>query len=74
MFRRLFWFVLGALAGIYGTQWIKRKALEIGDRVTLASVLQAAVDGLKYLIDKLTELWKKESTDSVDDASKSSLN
>jgi hypothetical protein len=61
MFRRMFWFGLGVLAGVYGTAWMKRKAIEIGERVTLASVIQAVTDVAKFLIDKLLELWKKDA-------------
>lgn len=61
MFRRMFWFALGVIAGIYGTAWLKRKASEFGERLTLASVIQAVTDVSKFLIDKLLELWKKES-------------
>lgn len=61
MFRRLFWFGLGILAGVYGTAWLKRKAAEIGERLTLASALQVVTDVSKFLIDKLLELWKKDA-------------
>jgi hypothetical protein len=61
MFRRLFWFGLGILAGVYGTAWMKRKAAEIGERLTLASALQVVTDVSKFLIDKLLELWKKDA-------------
>lgn len=61
MFRRLFWFGLGVAVGVYGTAWMKRKAAEIGERLTLASALQVVTDVSKFLIDKLLELWKKDA-------------
>lgn len=61
MFRRLFWFGLGVFAGVYGTAWLKRKAAEIGERLTLASAIQVVTDVSKFLIDKLLELWKKDA-------------
>jgi hypothetical protein len=65
MFRRLFWFGLGILAGVYGTAWMKRKAAEIGERLTLASAIQVVTDVSKFLIDKLLELWKKDADVAV---------
>jgi hypothetical protein len=61
MFRRMFWFGLGVAAGVYGTAWMKRKAAEIGERLTLASVIQVVTDVSKFLIDKLLDLWKKDA-------------
>jgi hypothetical protein len=46
---------------VYGTAWLKRKASELGQRLTLASVIQVVTDVSKFLIDKLLELWKKEA-------------
>ncbi len=66
MFRRMFWFGLGVIAGIYGTAWMKKKATELGERLTLASVIQAVTDVSKYLIDKLLDLLKKDAPTPVD--------
>lgn len=66
MFRRMFWFGLGVIAGIYGTAWMKKKATELGERLTLASVIQAVTDVSKYLIDKLLDLLKKDASTPVD--------
>ena len=66
MFRRRFWFGLGVIAGIYGTAWMKKKATELGERLTLASVIQAVTDVSKYLIDKLLDLLKKDAPTPVD--------
>lgn len=44
MFRRLFWFVAGAVAGITGVSWVKRRAGEMRDALTLRSVLGTVKD------------------------------
>jgi hypothetical protein len=62
----MFWFGLGVIAGIYGTAWMKKKATELGERLTLASVIQAVTDVSKYLIDKLLDLLKKDASTPVD--------
>jgi hypothetical protein len=66
MFRRMFWFGLGVVAGIYGTAWVKKKATEMGERLTLATVIEAVTDVSKFLIDKLLDLLKKDEVVPVD--------
>jgi hypothetical protein len=39
MFRRAFWFVCGAVSGILGLAWVKRRAREITGSLTPGSVL-----------------------------------
>jgi hypothetical protein len=70
MFRRMFWFGLGVIAGIYGVDWVKRKVAELGERVTVASVIQVITDASKFLIDALLKTWKKEgaATEHLGDA------
>ncbi|MFZ9444855.1 MAG: hypothetical protein ACO277_01735 [Ilumatobacteraceae bacterium] len=38
MFRRLFWFVLGAVCGVLGVEWARRRANEIREAITVESV------------------------------------
>lgn len=38
MFRRLFWFVLGAVCGVLGVAWARRRANEIREAITVESV------------------------------------
>jgi hypothetical protein len=45
---------------------MKKKATELGERLTLASVIQAVTDVSKYLIDKLLDLLKKDASTPVD--------
>lgn len=68
MMRRMFWFVLGAVTGAYATVVVKRKIVDLGQRLTLANVLQALIDAVKHLLDLLLELWKNNlgSTRSPD--------
>jgi hypothetical protein len=66
MFRRMFWFGLGVVAGIYGTAWVKKKATEMGERLTLATVIEAVTDVSKFLVDKLLDLLKKDEVVPVD--------
>jgi hypothetical protein len=44
MFRRLFWFVAGAVAGITGMSWLKRRATEMREAITPSSVLSLLGD------------------------------
>jgi hypothetical protein len=46
MFRRLFWFVSGAVAGIAGMSWLKRRAAEMREAITPASVLALLKDAV----------------------------
>lgn len=50
--RRVFWFVLGAVAGASAVIWARRKAEAVAERLTPA----ALVDELRRV---LTALWDK---------------
>lgn len=47
MFRRLFWFVLGALAALFGYGWLRRQA----DQVATKESVDQFIDGL---VDRVT--------------------
>ena len=47
MMRRLFWFLLGALAGVVGVSWATRKVVDFSEQVKLASVVSALVSGVQ---------------------------
>lgn len=49
MFRRLFWFLSGAVAGVAGVSWAKRRASDLRDAVTFESSVALAGDLLKIL-------------------------
>lgn len=59
--RRLFWFVSGAIAGITGMSYLRRKAGEIAGKLTPAAVFDALVDVVRVIVRKIFELVKPES-------------
>lgn len=61
MMRRLFWFVSGAIAGITGMSYLRRKAGEIAGKLTPAAVFDALVDVVRVIVRKIFELVKPES-------------
>ncbi len=68
MMRRLFWFLLGAIAGVVGVSWAKRKVVDFSEQVTLASVVSALVRGVQTAVASLVGYAQgffasKESTD-----------
>ena len=68
MMRRLFWFLLGAIAGVVGVSWAKRKVVDFSQQVTLASVVSALVRGAQTAVASLIGYAQgffstKESTD-----------
>lgn len=68
MMRRLFWFLLGAIAGVVGVSWAKRKVVDFSEQVTLASVASALVRGAQTAVASLIGYAQgffstKESTD-----------
>jgi hypothetical protein len=68
MMRRVFWFLLGAIAGVVGVSWAKRKVVDFSEQVTLASVVSALVRGAQTAVASLIGYAQgffstKESTD-----------
>jgi hypothetical protein len=68
MMRRLFWFLLGAIAGVVGVSWAKRKVVDFSEQVTLASVVSTLVRGAQTAVASLIGYAQgffstKESTD-----------
>jgi hypothetical protein len=68
MMRRLFWFLLGAVSGVVGVSWAKRKVVDFSEQVTLASVVSALVRGAQTAVASLIGYAQgffstKESTD-----------
>ena len=59
MMRRLFWFLLGVVAGITGMKWMRRKAGEIAEKLTPAAVFETLVDLVKLVVRKIFELVEK---------------
>ena len=44
MFRRLFWFVLGALAALFGYGWLRRQADHIATKESVDQFIDGLVD------------------------------
>lgn len=66
MMRRLFWFVLGALSGVYATVWVRRTAGEMAEKLSpsavadqvlhvLKALAKAAMSGAGALVDVVSE-------------------
>ena len=56
MLRRLFWFVLGVVAGIYGTLWVRNAASEISQRLSPSAILEQVVEVIRLGFAKLREV------------------
>ena len=74
MMRRLFWFVLGVVSGAYAVLWVRRKATVIGEKLTLSAILHAVLDAVKFLLDKLIELLKKDAEQRIETPASSPQN
>ena len=58
--RRLFWFMLGVVAGITGMKWMRRKAGELAEKLTPTAVFETLVDLVKLVVRKIFELVEKQ--------------
>ena len=65
MMRRLFWFVSGAIAGVTGMSYARRKAGEIAGKLTPAAVFDALVEVVRVIVRKIFELVKPASEPPV---------
>lgn len=55
MFRRLFWFFSGVVAGATGVLWVKKKAGEIAQQLTPAAIFETLLDIAKALFEKVMD-------------------
>lgn len=55
MFRRLFWFFSGVIAGATGVLWVKKKAGEIAQQLTPAAIFETLLDIAKALFEKVMD-------------------
>lgn len=44
MIRRLFWFFLGAATALFASSWFKKKAAELGDKLTAENIARSVVE------------------------------
>ena len=55
MFRRLFWFVLGALAALFGYGWLRRQADHIATKESVDQFNDGLVDRVMTAKDKVSD-------------------
>lgn len=60
--RRMFWFVLGAISGVSGVLWVRRKAIAAAEKMTPSAILSVLIDSAKSLVTRLVALYGKSST------------
>ena len=51
--RRLFWFFLGVVAGIYGTLWVRDTASDLSQRLTPSAILEQVVEVLRSVFERV---------------------
>ena len=61
MMRRMFWFVLGAISGVCGTLWVRRKAVAAAEKMTPSAILAVLIDSAKSLVTRLIALYSKST-------------
>lgn len=66
MFRRMFWFVLGAVAGVYGVTAARKKAADLGEKLTLANALELLVASAKQLVESIVAAWNRRQGGDTD--------
>jgi len=60
MFRRMFWFILGAVAGATAVVWVRRKAEAVAEKLTPSAILAELRTVAVALWEKLLELRTPE--------------
>ena len=55
MFRRLFWFVLGALAALFGYGWLRRQADQVATKESVDQFIDGLVDRVMTAKDKVSD-------------------
>lgn len=63
MMKRLFWFLLGAVAGAYAILWGKKKATEVAENLTPEVVARSLFDAARSIVRRAVALYKNEDTD-----------
>ena len=56
MMKRLFWFVLGAFAGVFGVRYAKNKAREAAEQLTPAQIAADILEGAVKLAQQGMEI------------------
>lgn len=63
MMKRLFWFLLGAIAGAYAVVFGKKKATEVAESLTPEAIARSLFDVARALIRRAIALYKGEEVD-----------
>ena len=66
MMKRLFWFVLGVVAGIFGLRYVKEKARDAADQLTPAQFASDILDGAVKLVNQGIEIVRNLRADDVE--------
>lgn len=61
--KRLFWFLLGAIAGAYAVVFGKKKATEVAESLTPEAIARSLFDAARALIRRAIALYKGEEVD-----------
>jgi uncharacterized membrane protein len=63
MMKRLFWFLLGAIAGAYAVLWGKKKATEVAENLTPEAIARSLFDTARALVRRAIAMYKGEEAD-----------
>ena len=61
--KRLFWFLLGAVAGAYAVMWGKKKATVVAESLTPEAIARSLFDTARALVRRAISLYKREEVD-----------
>lgn len=63
MMKRLFWFLLGAIAGAYAVTMGKKKAAEVAESLTPEAIARSVFDAARAAVRRAIALYKGEEAD-----------
>lgn len=63
MMKRVFWFLLGAVAGAYAVMWGKKKATVVAESLTPEAIARTLFDAARSLVQRAIALYKGEEAD-----------
>lgn len=63
MMKRLFWFLLGTLAGAYAVTMGKKKATEVAESLTPEAIARSLFDAARAAVRRAIALFKGEEAD-----------
>jgi hypothetical protein len=63
MMKRLFWFLLGTIAGAYAVTMGKKKAAEVAESLTPEAIARSVFDAARAAVRRAIALYKGEEAD-----------